>query len=162
MSKRKQSAKPGKPKSTSLFRDGTYDTEEFHQTFLECDDPTEYKAALLLVGSWQEWVRLKDDSIWFRAQVHLWLEELEIKQRSDAIEKVLVLAASDKASAFQANKWIGERGYAKISERGRPSKEVLAREAKVIAEEASESKKEAERVEAALIGHIPQGKLVIE
>ena len=149
MSKPKQGVM-GKPKSTSLFRDGTYDQEEFRQTFLKCDDSTEYTAALKLVGSWQEWLRLKKDSVWFRAKVRQWLEELEMKQRSESIQAIRKLAKSDKASAFQANKWMAEKGYDKTTERGRPSKAELAKEARELAREAGETKEEIARIEAAI------------
>lgn len=141
----------GRKNSTSLFYDGTYDIEEFHQTFLELGDPTEYKPAMALIGNWKEWNRLKRDSAWFKKQVREWLEELEIKQRSDAITLVRILAVSDKAAAFQANKWIAERRYADVSDRGRPSQSDLKKEARDIAEEAATSKEEADRVEEAML-----------
>ena len=143
--------KAGRKESTALFSDGTYDIEEFHQRFLQLDDPTEYLPALEMVGNWLEWVRLKRDSVWFRTKVREWLEELELKQRSESIAKVRELAKSDKASAYQANKWIAERRYAEVSDRGRPSKKVLAREAKDLARETTESKEEAARVEKAIL-----------
>ena len=143
--------KRGRKPSTSLFSDGTYNLEDFHQSFLEADDPTEYTPAIKLVGSWKEWLRLKKESPWFRQQVRVWLEELEMKQRSEAIAKVRVLAKSDKPTAFQANKWIAERRYADISSAGRPSKKALAKEAREIAAEASETKEEASRIESAVI-----------
>ena len=62
-----------------------------------------------------------------------------------------MLADSDKASAFQANKWLAERRYADISDRGRPSEKELAKEAKLLAKETATSEEEAERVEAALL-----------
>lgn len=155
MAKTKQGVM-GKPKSTSLFRDGTYDTEEFHQTFLECDDPTEYKPALILVGTWAEWLRLKKDSVWFRAKVRQWLEELEMKQRSESIQAIRKLAKSDKPSAFQANKWTAEKGYDKVTQRGRPSKAELTKEARELAREAGETEDEAKRIEAALLTEVKQ------
>ncbi len=97
-------AKRGRLQSTSLFKDGTYDIDHFHRIFLQLDDPTEYMAAMDLIGSWKEWLRIKKESVWFRTQVREWLEELEIKQRAEAIAKVRVLADSDTASAVQANK----------------------------------------------------------
>jgi hypothetical protein len=143
--------KRGRKPSTTLFSDGTYSIEDFHQSFLEADDPTEYKPALALVGSWQEWLRLKKESPWFRKQVREWLEELEMKQRSEAIAKVRKLGESNKPAAFQANKWIAERRYADVSNAGRPSKAALAKEAREIASEAAETKEEASRIESAVI-----------
>ncbi len=143
--------KRGRKPSTSLFTDGTYDLEEFHQAFLKADDPTEYIPAIALVGSWQEWLRIKKESPWFRKQVRTWLEELEVKQRSEAVGAVLVLAKSNKPAAFHANKWIAERRYADVSNAGRPSKKALAKEAREIASEAAETKEEAKRIESAVI-----------
>ena len=141
----------GRKGSTALFQDGTYDIDEFRLNFLFANDPTEYRAAELCGVSWKEWLRLKKESAWFRRHVREWLEELEVKHRSEAIAKVHELAKSDKPAAYQANKWIAERRYAEVSKRGRPSKKELERETKEIAREAAETAEEAERVEAAVI-----------
>ena len=141
----------GRKQSTALFYDGTYNIEEFHQVFLEADDVTEYKAAIILVGQWEEWERLKKQSVMFRQRVRLWIEELELKQRSESIAKIRLLAKEDKASSYQAAKWIAERRYVEVSDRGRPSQKDLAREAKDLASEAAETEAEAKRIEKALL-----------
>ena len=72
----------GRQPSKALFDDGTYDLEEFHDVFIELEDPTEYKPALQLVGSWREWERLKREWPKLREHIADWNEELEIKLKS--------------------------------------------------------------------------------
>ena len=157
MSTKDEGVKRGKPGSTSLFKDGTYDIDEWHEEFLRMDDPTEYKAARELlvvefeVGFWKEWCRLKRQSAFFKRQVRLWKEELAVKQRSEAFEKIQCVATSDKATAFQAAKWIAEGRYEESEKRGRPTAAALKKEAREIAAEASTTQEESQRVEAAII-----------
>ena len=157
MSTKNEGVKRGKPGSTSLFKDGTYDIEEWHTEFLTQDDPTEYKAARSLLEDlfgiefWKEWMRLKGQSAWFKRQVRLWKEELAVKQRSESFEKIQSVASSDKATAFQAAKWIAEGRYEESEKRGRPTAASLKAEAREIAAEASTTQEESQRVEAAII-----------
>ena len=141
----------GRKLSTKLFNDGTYDIEEWHQVFLMADDVTEYKAAILLLDDWLEWVRLKKGSVMFRQKVRLWIEELELKQRSESIAKIRTLSKLETPAAYQAAKWIAERRYVEVNDRGRPSNKDLAKEAKDLAREAAETEEESKRIEKALL-----------
>jgi hypothetical protein len=133
----------GRIPSKSLFEDGTYDILEFHDTFIEIGDPTEYKAAIELVGSWQEWERLKRDWLGFQNHITLWKEELDIKLKSEAIERINKLAQTEH---YQANKWVAEEGYSKQGKAGRPSKKEKKKAAEELARAAAETKEERERV----------------
>ncbi len=141
----------GKPTSTGLFFDGTYDIDEFHDTFIEIGDPTEYKAALILVGTWREWQRLKQQSSWFMEHVEAWLDELEVKQSSDNIEIIQVVAESKDKAAFQAAKWLAERKYKPHGSKGRPTKKQVASEIAEVARKVTDSEAEANRCHKGVI-----------
>lgn len=133
----------GRQPGKILFENGTYDLDQFHDVFVELEDPTEYKAALALVGSWKEWNRLKRDWKGFNVHINEWKEEIAVKLRSRATEKITALI---NKGSFQASKWIAEQGYEKRSGAGRPSKAERDRAAKEIAEAAAETKEEKARV----------------
>lgn len=133
----------GRRPSKSLFEDGTYNIEEFHDVFLELEDPTEYKPALQLCGSWREWNRLKRDWPQFNAYIEEWKAELDVKLQSRAVDKVKTLMDSDN---YQAAKFISEGGWNKRAGAGRPSKAERSRAAKEIASQAAETKAEEDRI----------------
>lgn len=78
---------------------GTLSLKEWHDTFIELADPTEYKPALALTGEWREWMRFKTEWPGFLKILAKWHEELEIKIRSDAIGNIIHNAKKDGASA---------------------------------------------------------------
>jgi len=133
----------GRTSSKSLFENGTYDILQFHDTFIELSDPTEYKAAIKLVGSWQEWERIKRDWPGFAAHIQSWKEELDIKLKSEAIERINKLAETDH---YQANKWVAEEGYTRRNNAGRPSKREQKKAAEELAKAAAETKEEKARI----------------
>ena len=133
----------GRTSSKALFENGTYDLIHFHDTFIRLSDPTEYKAAIELVGSWQEWERIKRDWPTFNNHITLWKEELDVKLKSEAIERINKLAETEH---YQANKWVAEEGYSKQSRAGRPSSREKKKVAEELARAAAETKEERERV----------------
>lgn len=133
----------GRTSSKSLFENGTYDLTQFHDTFIELGDPTEYKAAIKLVGTWQEWERIKRDWPMFQNHITLWKEELDVKLKSEAIERINKLAETEH---YQANKWVAEEGYSKQSGAGRPSKREKKKAADALAQAAAETKEEKARI----------------
>lgn len=137
----------GRIPSRGLFEDGTYDIEEFHAIFIKLGDMTEYKAAMQLCGSWKEWQRLKNDWKAFKTYIAEWKEELEVKLRSESVEKIIELAKGDDPKALQAAKFISEGGWNKrVGTAGRPSKAETNRAAKELAQAASETKEEEDRI----------------
>lgn len=136
--------KRGRQYAKALFEDGTYDLQEFHDTFLELEDPTEYKAALQLVGTWQEWQRLKRDWPTFKSHINEWKEELDVKLKSKAVEQINKLAFDKKN--YQANKWLAEEGFHKRTGAGRPSKADRERASRELAEQAAETKADKARI----------------
>lgn len=125
-----QKADGGRLPSKTLFKqfnpDGIYDLDEFRQTFLEVGDLYEYKAALKLVGSWKEWQRIKRDWPAFEeVYIAAWVEELELKQKSDAAMKIVTLSQDDSATGLSAAKWIAEGHHGKALKKqkvGRPKR----------------------------------------
>jgi len=135
--------KRGRQSAKALFEDGTYDLQNFHDTFLKLEDPTEYEAALELVGSWVQWERLKRDWPAFRTHIQNWKAELEVKLKSRAIKQVNELAFDGN---FQASKWIAENGWERRAGAGRPTAAEKKRAEREVAQKASETSSEKARI----------------
>ena len=136
--------KLGRQPAKRLFEDGTYDLNTFHDVFIELEDPTEYKPAMQLVGSWMEWNRLKRDWPTFNDRIAEWKEELEVKLKSKAIQHINDLAF--KVKNYQANKWLAEEGYNRRQGAGRPTKAEKTKQAKELANQAADTQKDKARV----------------
>jgi hypothetical protein len=122
---------------------GTLDLDEWHNIFVSMCDPTEYAPALELVGSWSEWCRFKREWAEFREIIlKKWLEEVEIKIRSDSIRKVVVSSASNPKSA----QWLAEGKYKPTATKGRPSKAEVERAARIEAGVVKEVEDDVRRV----------------
>jgi hypothetical protein len=141
----------GRQGARALFEeDGPYDLDVFHDTFLDCEDLTEYEPALsLLTGvpksrRWREWNRIKRDWPAFNTYIQEWREELEVLFKSRSIKSIIKVGHED--DNLQANKWLAEQGFNKRQGAGRPSKAEKDRAAKEIASQAAETKEERERV----------------
>jgi len=109
-------------KYTPIFTMKAHDHRDcvsFKRVYLECSDPTGYKAAQVLLGEWEHWLKLLK-APWFRSALEVWNEELEIKLKSQAIQKVAELAQSDTSQAFNASKYLADKGWE--PKRGRPTK----------------------------------------
>ena len=99
--------------------------------YLECRDPTEMKAAQVLLGSWNHWKRLCDCD-WFQEHIQDWREELEVLLRSEGITTIVEASKKKDAVGVAAAKWLVEKGWAPKSEaRGRPSKAEVERQASI-------------------------------
>jgi len=124
---------PSRRPTKKLFKQynpaGKEDLDEWRERFVQIADPTEYKAALDLVGSWGEWQRFKKEWKGFRDVILIdWLAEVEIKLRSDAISNMCEQALDPKGTA--AAKWIAEGKY-RPRKVGAPSKAEVQRQAKI-------------------------------
>ncbi len=98
--------------------------EEWKQLFLECRDPSEYKAAMTIVGDWEHWQEIRNH-LTIKPHVDKWQEELAIKLRSEAITSMIGHAKAQGGTA--AAKWLADKGYAVEGFKGavgRPKKEV--------------------------------------
>lgn len=120
----------------------TLKEEEFNglpsakKIYMEQRDPTEYKAAMALLGSWEHWLRLLDNKI-IRPYIDEWRTELQTVMQAEALQTIVQEAQSGSKSAVTAAKYIAERGWEKDSKSknkgGRPSKDAIKREAKALA-----------------------------
>lgn len=148
--------KAGRLPSKALFHDGTYDLDEFKRVFLETKDIFEYKAAIKLVGSWDEWNRLKRDWPKFADYVADWTEELKVVLQSEAMEKIIQLSNSTDNSALTASRFIVQGKYeglqSKQPKRGRPSKDEVRGAARSMARDERDEQEELKRVRESAIG----------
>lgn len=155
-SKRKILHRPHKPSrrpTKKLFKEyheeGTEDIEHWRQTFVDTQDPTEYEAAILLTGSWEEWQRIKKEWPYFR-EILLpeWKMEQEIKMRSLAVRAIVRDAnSSESKSSASSAKWIAE-GRFNPRAVGRPSKDRVSRETAVEEALRKEIEEDIERVQS--------------
>lgn len=121
----------GKKPSKALFFDGTYDLDHFHEVFIEKMDPTEYTAAMELVGDWIEWNRLKAQWSEFNDLVEVWKEEVRVKMDSEALANLYKMSKGNGPNGLTASKFIATREYDKKRTAGRPSKAEVQRRAAI-------------------------------
>lgn len=89
------------------------------RVYLELEDPTGYAVSQQLLGSYAHWKKLCEAS-WFAEHLREWEEELEIKLQSRALLKVKEISLGDTAQAFQAAKFLNDKGWK--AKKGRPTK----------------------------------------
>lgn len=99
----------------------------FKRLFLETEDITGYTLAIQELGSWEHMERLLKTK-WFQAYWQRWCEEMEIRLKSKGLLKIKDTAEGSTASAYQAAKYLSDRGWE--PKRGRPSKAEKAKIAK--------------------------------
>ena len=137
-SKLNKEAQVAEPVFSFTGRPGYIDA---HTTFVNLGDPTGYKWAIEFLESYQHFeVLLNCD--WFKSEFDKWVHEIEVKMRSEAIEKLREVAAGDSAQATVAAKFISTLDYKKGS-KGRPSnaeiKGELRRQVRIIEEESDDA-----------------------
>lgn len=136
------SFRPTKKNFIEFNQEGKDSLQRWHDVFVEICDPTEYKAAIELAGSWTEWERYKREWPYFSNNILPdWLTEVEIKIRSDAV-KHLVRKAKDDSSAA---KFLAKGEY-KDKQTGRPSKKEQEREQAVRKKVRQDTDPDVERV----------------
>lgn len=103
-------------------------------TFVQMRDPTGRKWALTYLGDWNHWLRLMKCP-WFREAYQIWIAELNLQLKSEAISKVMeIMNGENGAQALAAAKFIATGEYDKAT-KGRPSKTELEGELKRAARE---------------------------
>ena len=116
-------------KSIGLFKEtnplpdkyeAPFTLDEWHDVYIECRDPSEYKPAMTLIGDWPHWQLLRNNST-LKPIMDVWAEELDAVLKSEAIEALQNLAKSPSGSA--AAKWLAEHQYKEKKPIGRPKKE---------------------------------------
>ena len=90
---------------------------DWKQVFLDCRDPSEYEAAMRLVGDWDHWLLIRNHPF-ISPVVDGWHKELEVKLRSEAIK--LLVGHAKQQGGTAAAKWLADKGYATdVVKRGR-------------------------------------------
>lgn len=93
-----------------------------YRLYMEADDVTEYTFALQHLGGWTHW-KLLASAAFFQSYVSEWREELEIRNRSRALAKIIETAGGSSKDAFAAQKFVANKEWdkAKPASKGRPS-----------------------------------------
>lgn len=123
--------KMGAPGSKSLFiefNDGTtdikpiYSIKEFHKKFVQIGDLTEYKAAIELCGTWDQWNRIKTRWKSFAVIIEEWKDEIRTRLISEAQDQILsVMRDGSDGNKLAAAKWIAEQGWDKTNVKKSPA-----------------------------------------
>ena len=90
------------------------------EIYLNANDPTEFEAAMALVGSWDHWCYLCSLK-WFKPHIQAWRAELRARLKSRAVSIAQQLARGTDATALSAAKWL----HAQLTDKsvgGRPRK----------------------------------------
>lgn len=100
-----------------------YTIPQVKEMFLEARDPSEYAAAMSIVGDWEHWLQLRNHPN-LKGHVDKWQAELQVKLRSEAIQDMVRHSKAQGGTA--AAKWLADKGYVdEVKQRvGRPNKEV--------------------------------------
>lgn len=115
-------------------------------TFIELQDPTGYKWAQKYLASWEHMERLLK-APWFVKEFEEWVAELEMKLKSEAIQKVIEIASQPGPQAYLAAKYIAAHDWkTRLHGRGRPSKEELSGELKRAADIITREDEDAKRI----------------
>jgi hypothetical protein len=116
---------------------------DIHEIFINSNDPTGYTFAIRAFDSWEHLKHLRTLS-WFNRHYNMWLEELEVKMRADAIRELSEIGQTAGSRGITALKYIADKGWEK--KRGRPSKEEIEREKKQDAMIKQELSDDADRI----------------
>lgn len=103
--------------------------KSLRRLYLECGDVTEYDFANQYLEGWSHWQRVCESPT-LSKYIEEWREELEVKLRSQAIKGIVAESRSDSRSAFQAQKWLADKGWDKRPA-GAPSKDEKAKQLKI-------------------------------
>lgn len=138
--------------SKALFKqnnpNGKECLDDWRRRFVAAADPTEYAAAIELVGGWKEWQSFKKQWKEFREVILIeWLAEVEVKLRSESIRNLSMQAMDSKGAA--AAKWLAEGKY-KPKQAGRPSNAEIEKQAKIQARIEDEVEDDITRVAEAM------------
>jgi len=100
-----------------------YTLQEWKDVFLDLRDPSEYSAAMALLGDWEHWLEVRNHAL-IKPHIDKWQAELDVKLRSEAIQQMKAHAKQPGGTA--AAKWLADKGYAQEGTKkavGRPKKE---------------------------------------
>ncbi len=121
----------------------------FQAAYVKLQDPTGYRAAKELLGSWKHWCKLKD-TVWFKDYLDEWNAEVLASLKAKGLATFLKEA---DGGDLKAAEWLinyTPDGPAEKPKRGRPTKADINKAAR----EAAEAER-AEREDAARLGLTP-------
>lgn len=98
--------------------------------YLEIADPTEYQFANMYLAGYPQWQRIVENKA-LKPFIEQWRFELEVKLRSEGVMAIRKHSMSKNPTAWQASKWLADKGWSDKGA-GRPSKEDIEREKKVM------------------------------
>lgn len=114
--------------------------------YLEEEDVTEYEFACKYFNDYTHWVRLTKCN-WFKPFLTEMREALMLKLKARALRGIAHIAGdSSSKSQLQALRYMADKGYIDKATKGRPSKEAVAEEAKLLADERQRLEEEFERI----------------
>lgn len=108
--------------------------KDWKEVYMELADPTEYEPAMYLIGDWNHWKRIANDSACsiFIAQ---WRDELKVKLKSMAIAHLKAQAATPGGTA--AAKWLAlHQDETKKTKRQEKQQSIVDFEEKMILDDA--------------------------
>jgi hypothetical protein len=110
----------GRRMTVGLFKElsdnpaAPFSIEDWHREYVRQSDPTDYAAAMTLIGQWEHWTMLLDCKP-FMEHLEKWREEVAVKVRSEAVAELKKQSKTDKGTA--AAKWLAEQGVVKTKGR---------------------------------------------
>ena len=114
-----------------------YTLKQVKELFMEARDPSEYEAAMRILGCWEHWQEVRNHPL-IKPHVDKWQAELVVMLKSEAIKQMQLHAKQPGGTA--AAKWLADKGYAEEGVKkavGRPRKEEEAPEESVISKRVS-------------------------
>ena len=110
----------GRRMTVGLFKElsdnpaAPFSIDDWHKEYVRLSDPTDYTAAMALIGQWEHWTMLLDCKP-FMEHLTKWREEVSVKLRSEAIAELKKQSKTDKGTA--AAKWLAEQSVTKTKGR---------------------------------------------
>lgn len=114
-----------------------YTLAQVKNLFMEARDPSEYAAAMAIVGDWEHWNEIRNHPL-IKQHVDKWQAELAVMLKSEAIKQMQHHAKQPGGTA--AAKWLADKGYMEeVAKKpvGRPRKEEERPEETVISKRIS-------------------------
>lgn len=110
--------------------------------YIQMADPTEYEFANTYLLGLRQWQRITENRA-LKKHVEEWRFELSEKLRSEGVR--LAIKQATKGS-WQAAKWLADRGWDQKSGKGRPTKEDIEYQRKLVADVADSYEQDANRL----------------
>ena len=90
------------------------DLVSFKRVFVELGDPSGYLPAMVLLGSWDHWLKLRD-GLWFLQELKRAEDELEVKIRAKALIEIAEISEGTTGSALAAAKYLASGTWKEIN-----------------------------------------------